>query len=50
LELHEKELEKMRAYYKDHMLVLDLMAKRDKLWHEMLEFEVRTFLILFEIN
>lgn len=40
----------MQAYYKAHQQVLDLMVKRDKLWNEMLEFEVRgtTFFLFFE--
>ena len=40
LEVHERELQKMQEYYKAHQQVLDLMVKRDKLWNEMLEFEV----------
>ncbi|XP_076435249.1 protein regulator of cytokinesis 1-like isoform X3 [Babylonia areolata] len=39
LEVHEQELQKMRDYYKTHEHVLSLMARRDKLWKEMLEFE-----------
>ena len=33
----------MQEYYKAHQQVLDLMVKRDKLWNEMLEFEVCNF-------
>lgn len=49
LEVHERELQKMQEYYKAHQQVLDLMVKRDKLWNEMLEFEVRgtTFFLFF---
>ncbi|KAL8613110.1 hypothetical protein ACOMHN_035051 [Nucella lapillus] len=39
LEVHEHELRKMKAYYKEYEDILGLMSKRDKLWKEMLEFE-----------
>lgn len=40
LEVHEQELEKMRSYFEMHKDILELIAKRERLWEEMLEFEV----------
>ncbi|XP_025096638.1 protein regulator of cytokinesis 1-like isoform X3 [Pomacea canaliculata] len=39
LEVHEQELEKMRSYFEMHKDILELIAKRERLWEEMLEFE-----------
>ncbi|XP_076461912.1 protein regulator of cytokinesis 1-like isoform X2 [Babylonia areolata] len=39
LQLHEQELKRLQDHYQSHKTVLDLVAKRDKLWGEMVEFE-----------
>ncbi|KAL8570402.1 hypothetical protein ACOMHN_035820 [Nucella lapillus] len=39
LQLHEQELKRLQDYYRAHQALLDLIAKRDKLWKNMVEFE-----------
>lgn len=41
LERHEKEVTKMKARYECQKNILEKLAKREKLFQEMIEFEVR---------
>ncbi|KAL4232074.1 carboxypeptidase C prc1 [Mactra antiquata] len=41
LELHEKELESVKEYYEIHKDILQLVEKREVLFHKMIEFEKR---------
>ena len=40
LAAHEEEVQKVKDYYHDFQTVLEMVAKRQKLWNEMIEFEV----------
>lgn len=41
LSAHESELDRMRGFYADNTAVFKLVAKREKLWKQWLNFESR---------
>ncbi|CAH1783464.1 unnamed protein product [Owenia fusiformis] len=41
LEIHEKEVAKIKEYYEENKAMLDRVARREKLWEDMMEFERR---------
>ena len=40
LTVHEKEVASVKEYYENHKQILELVAKREVLFHKMIEFEV----------
>jgi hypothetical protein len=39
LALHEKEVASVKEYYENHKQILELVGKREVLFHKMIEFE-----------
>ena len=46
LSAHESELDRMRGFYQDNKEIFDLLQKRDKLWQQQVELDVRTKTLL----
>ena len=43
LSAHESELDRMRGFYQDHKEIFQLLEKREKLWQQQLELDVRSW-------
>ena len=41
LSAHESELDRMKGFYQDNLEVFQMIRKRDKLWHQQLDLDVR---------
>lgn len=41
LSAHESEVDRMRGFYQDNKEIFELLEKRDKLWQQQLELDVR---------
>lgn len=42
LSAHESELDRMRGFYQDNKDIFELLEKRDRLWQQQLELDVRS--------
>ncbi len=50
LEKHDSEVQTVRQYYEDHQEILEKVSRRQQLWLEFLEFEVRSGATEFQFN